>query len=203
MVIARVEPMSLASVPIDSISDEGLHLEATVSAEALTLGPDDLRLDGDLLLEVDLDKVDNGIQVSGLMTGTAIRECVRCLKEFDGPLEVPIAVSYQCLPKAKGGQGRKSPVVEEKATDLEEGDLAGDVYLCQGEKLDLSEMLREQVLLDVPMHPLCNESCQGLCQRCGLDLNQGLCRCPAEVPKGPFSVLVKLRGSVEPPKERG
>jgi len=44
--------------------------------------------------------------------------------------------------------------------------------------VDLAELATEQVQLATPLKPLCRESCQGLCPRCGADLNQGLCACP-------------------------
>jgi uncharacterized protein len=43
--------------------------------------------------------------------------------------------------------------------------------------LDLSEAIRQNALLAVPMKPLCREDCSGLCQQCGKDLNKGQCDC--------------------------
>lgn len=50
------------------------------------------------------------------------------------------------------------------------------------ERLDLDELLREDILLDLPSKFLCSEDCKGLCPRCGKDLNEGPCGCePKEV----------------------
>lgn len=44
-------------------------------------------------------------------------------------------------------------------------------------ELDMAEDIREDILLEVPMNPLCAEDCRGLCLKCGVDLNHGSCRC--------------------------
>jgi uncharacterized protein len=45
----------------------------------------------------------------------------------------------------------------------------------QNHELDLREMVRQDILLELPMHTLCAETCRGLCPECGADLNEGSC----------------------------
>ncbi|HCI81461.1 MAG TPA: DUF177 domain-containing protein, partial [Ktedonobacter sp.] len=53
-----------------------------------------------------------------------------------------------------------------------------DVFLINDHhEVDLTEAIRQQVLLDVPMVTLCKENCAGLCSQCGHDLNTGPCDC--------------------------
>ena len=63
--------------------------------------------------------------------------------------------------------------------------LERDDYMLfhDGRKLDLNEPVREALLLELPMAPHCREDCNGLCPRCGADLNDGPCACddPAEL----------------------
>ena len=54
----------------------------------------------------------------------------------------------------------------------------------QGDRLDLGEVVREQVLLGLPLKPLCREDCQGLCPRCGKNRNAGPCGCTPEEEEG-------------------
>src|SRR5207244_5702417 len=49
-----------------------------------------------------------------------------------------------------------------------------------GTKLAIGDILREQILLALPMKVLCTVDCKGLCPTCGTNLNSGSCRCPAE-----------------------
>jgi uncharacterized protein len=52
------------------------------------------------------------------------------------------------------------------------------------DRLDLGEAVREQILLGLPLKPLCREDCQGLCPRCGKDRNLGPCGCAPEEEPG-------------------
>ncbi|MGH7769034.1 MAG: YceD family protein, partial [Candidatus Binatia bacterium] len=45
------------------------------------------------------------------------------------------------------------------------------------EEIQLTPLVREQVLLALPTRPLCDENCRGLCPKCGVDLNENSCRC--------------------------
>ncbi len=59
--------------------------------------------------------------------------------------------------------------------------------------IDVSEVLREQIVLAVPVKRLCDEKCKGMCPRCGVDLNHGNCRCSDENPDSPFALLKQLK----------
>lgn len=63
------------------------------------------------------------------------------------------------------------------------------------ERLDVTADVREEILLEIPGFPLCAESCQGLCPRCGQDWNERRCRCrPAEETTSPWEALKTWRG---------
>jgi uncharacterized protein len=47
----------------------------------------------------------------------------------------------------------------------------------QGAEIDLTPLIREQILLSLPLRPLCTEECRGLCAGCGVNLNKEACRC--------------------------
>ncbi len=59
--------------------------------------------------------------------------------------------------------------------------------------INVSEVLKEQVLLTVPERRVCRESCKGMCPKCGVDLNNEICNCSAENPDSPFAVLKQLK----------
>jgi uncharacterized protein len=62
--------------------------------------------------------------------------------------------------------------------ELSDKDLAVGFY--QDDKIDLSQMIWEQVYLALPMKPLCKEDCRGLCPQCGTNLNLSMCSCDRE-----------------------
>ena len=107
--------------------------------------------------------------------------CSRCLVSFS----YPVAADFDLLLAPAPDQAAPS---EEELT---KADLDRDFYT--GETVNLESILREQVLLTLPLKPLCAEACQGLCPRCGADLNQETCQCPAEESTSPLAILKKIK----------
>jgi len=68
-----------------------------------------------------------------------------------------------------------------------------DITWYQNNELDLIEQVRENILINLPMQPLCNENCRGLCVQCGTNLNTGTCQCKNEDDENPFKKLSGLR----------
>jgi uncharacterized protein len=91
--------------------------------------------------------------------------CSRCLEPFTLPVNAGIDSRY--LPA--------SEISAEAEREMEEDDLGVSYY--RDEVIDLNELLREQFYLALPMKPLCQESCRGLCPQCGTNLNQATCGC--------------------------
>ena len=91
--------------------------------------------------------------------------CSRCLEPFRMPVEATFDIRY--LPASEQSAEAESEVEEE---DLETGYYTDD-------QIDLNELLREQFYLALPMKPLCQEGCKGLCAQCGTNLNTGTCTC--------------------------
>ena len=66
------------------------------------------------------------------------------------------------------------------ATELENEE-NDDIILLEEDSLDVEDLARTLLILGMDTKTLCSEDCQGLCARCGADLNYGACRCPKEV----------------------
>ena len=99
----------------------------------------------------------------GSVTGTIEGTCSRCLKGYALPLEKEF--NLVLLPDPLGLKNR----------ELNRDEMGLSYY--SAEEIDLSPLIREQVLLALPIRPLCDEQCRGLCASCGADLNQEPCRC--------------------------
>jgi uncharacterized protein len=76
-------------------------------------------------------------------------------------------------------------------TELVEEDMESNFY--QGGEIHLSEIACEQIFLEIPFKPLCQEDCRGLCPTCGKDLNLASCECVKEEFGSGFSALQKLK----------
>lgn len=67
-----------------------------------------------------------------------------------------------------------------------------DVEFLKDDRIDLSGLLRENVLLNLPIQPLCRAECRGLCPRCGINLNESSCQCRVQAPDPRFLRLQRL-----------
>lgn len=112
-----------------------------------------------------LEREANGILASGAFTTTAVVLCSRCSE----PISVPIADSFAIL-YTEASEASRAEEVELSAADM-------DVDVMQDDRLDLTRLLRENVLLNLPLQPLCRVECRGLCPHCGINLNETSCRC--------------------------
>ncbi|MFQ5507836.1 MAG: DUF177 domain-containing protein [Leptospirillia bacterium] len=104
-----------------------------------------------------------GLHVWGRIATRLTLTCSRCLAEFPFPFEGRFDVAYA-----------------EIVGDEDEVELHGrELTVChlEGDSVDLGELAHEQVLLGIPMAPLCSEGCKGLCPRCGANRNAGDCEC--------------------------
>lgn len=195
--------MDVLTPKIADITAEGLSLSGDLTGEELGLTDTDVSIRGTMAVGLDLRAIERTIYVTGVVEGTAVRQCVRCLKDFDDPLAFSLRVVYEREVKATT-VAKRVDVRKKKATTLpdEEEEQNGDLYYFTGDHLELAPMLREQLILASPMHPLCSEECRGLCARCGKDLNEGPCRCGEEPTGSPFQVLRTMKDKLMDPRER-
>lgn len=137
-------------------------------------------LEGDLRLM----RAPRSIFVRGQLGTDVYMECSRCLAEVDTPVELELEAEY--FPQIDISSGAPLPAPDD--------DLA---FTIDGNhELDLSEIVRQSLLLALPMHALCAEACRGLCPDCGANLNQGLCTCepePADERLTPLRALLQGR----------
>lgn len=96
--------------------------------------------------------------------------CDRCLMEFTRPYDIPVEHIL--------------------VTALENED--SDFVLLQDYQLPLDELVRDDILLELPYKNLCREDCRGLCPQCGKNLNDGLCGCTTKTEDPRLAVLKQL-----------
>lgn len=102
-------------------------------------------------LELRLESVIEGVLVSGTARAQLVGECVRCLEPLTSEVEVPIQELYYYPDQ-----------------DVEVDD--DEVPRLEGELLDLEPVLRDSLVLALPLQPVCRDDCPGLCPECGFRL---------------------------------
>lgn len=103
----------------------------------------------DIDLDLRLESVMEGVLVSGVATVPLAGECGRCLESVDDTLTVDLQELF-AYPESDAG------------SDDDE-----DLARMEGDLLDLEPVLRDAVVLALPLTPLCREDCGGLCVECG------------------------------------
>ena len=155
-----------------SITPEGLEVDETLSpGEVHVLGEESFALleGGRLRCRVDRGD-DQSVHVRGRLSARVGLQCGRCLEDFAFAVEQDLDLFY--LPH----RAQEEESEEEDEVELADRDMVVAYY--HGERLDLGEMIREQLFLGLPMKRLCREQCAGLCPTCGANRNARPCACP-------------------------
>jgi uncharacterized protein len=115
----------------------------------------------------DLQRSGGKVRLTGRLQTVIELACSRCLEALPVPVDTKYELLY--LPASE----EAAAVGEER--ELEDEDL-GTSYYRDG-VIDLADLVREQIYLALPMKPLCQDACRGLCPQCGTNLNTGSCTC--------------------------
>jgi uncharacterized protein len=110
----------------------------------------------------------DAVLVTAQLGGVQPERCSRCLREMDMPVWFEIEEEF--FASVDGSMGAVLTAPEDT-----------EAFRIDAQHvLDLEEAVRQSWAAALPMQPLCRPDCRGLCPRCGQDLNQGACSCPAE-----------------------
>jgi uncharacterized protein len=164
-------------IDVARIPSEGLGLDEALESGSLPLGADrELSLAPGGRLRGRVEVVDETtVHVRGRLDVAVEAECSRCLERHQVALGQELDLFF--LPRAE-----REPEAEAVEVELSDRDVIVGYY--EAGQLDLGEVVREQVILGLPLKPLCREDCLGLCPRCGKNRNTGPCGCPPEEESG-------------------
>ncbi len=156
---------------------EGIHrYRFKVAADELNLG-EQFRADVDV--EAALDKTPTQILLTSKIRTTANFQCDRCV----APFEEELSPSYKMLYVLEGSDtGHLGPSEFQVITPGHN-------------VIDITEDVRQTILLSVPLKLLCNENCKGLCPSCGKNLNEGICTCSEPAVDSRWEKLRKLQSN--------
>jgi uncharacterized protein len=184
-------------VKIEAIREGGLHLDEPIPVKLVQAALEDARGSGfraerGFRLVADLQRVGEGVLVDGHFSAEIVVPCGRC--DVDVRLVLPTSFTLNLLPQARPpGLG-----VEEE--DDENAERSGsfrleeaELEVFDGKQIDLDPILREQLLLALPMNAVCREECKGLCGMCGQNLNERACGCDPHPPDPRFAVLKHIK----------
>ena len=106
-----------------------------------------------------ISRTPQGLLVEAEFSGNILQECVRCLEEYSQPLQTKFSELYAFRYRRN---------------------TESDLYVPEDGQIDLSPVVREYLLLEMPLKSLCRPDCQGLCSICGENLNVTVCEHQAQ-----------------------
>ena len=166
--VAQLMKSPVGTALNDDIDEENVRLD------------EDLKIIGPIVGYVRLRRINQGLLADGWVDLTLEFECTRCLKQFEQQMHVLFEERFYPTLDVVTGVALTPPDDGEDAFPIDAHHL-----------IDLTEAVRQHVLLDIPMVTLCKEDCAGLCPQCGKDLNEGPCNCQPEI-DARLSVLQSL-----------
>ncbi|MCO5217651.1 MAG: DUF177 domain-containing protein [Thermomicrobiales bacterium] len=112
----------------------------------------------DVSASIVLTRLNRGVLASGSATGSVELECVRCLNTYEQSFTVKFAEQFRQITEVLDGRG-VTPPREEPEDDEGDDELAFEIN--DAHELDLTELLRQWILLSLPMTPVCGKDCPG------------------------------------------
>jgi len=139
----------------------------------------DFRLPASLTVTLRHYRAGSDLFFQGHVDGKVVGRCSRCLEDYEFPLNLNFAFVF-----APHHERAIERAIEEDDADLSYYD---------GDEVDVSPLLREQILLALPTRPICRENCAGLCPYCGVNRNVVHCECREERGDPRLAVLKNLK----------
>ena len=108
---------------------------------------------------------DGELRIQGRYTVEMAAQCDRCLGRARFPLDAGFDLFYKPT----------SVIAREEEVEIDEGE--AEIGFYQGNGMELEDILREQVLLALPLQRVCSDNCKGICPACGRNRNETMCDC--------------------------
>lgn len=177
-----MKPIKVDKLPVDGLSIDGLIEQSWLKemAEERLLG---FVPSGPLEVRGELVKSGQDLLFKGRVKGKIGLSCGRCLDPFLEKFDLPVRSEWRVIPIPSKSSAKEGG---SQIEDLETGSIREGV-------LDLRERILEEVILTIPIQPLCRETCLGLCPKCGENKNTNRCDCKSKEGANPFSVLKNVK----------
>jgi len=151
-------------IELDSFEGNLKRFDIEVAGDSVELDVDHARLFAPVRFAGQIYREGSEVDVEGRVEALMEIECARCLQPVQTPLRIEFKVRF----------------LGEKDFEKSEHEVSGDELdadLLKGDRIDLTDIIREQLLLNLPESLFCRLDCQGLCEKCGANRNLIDCNC--------------------------
>jgi uncharacterized protein len=167
--------------------DRKVSLEGELEPGVLDFAAENIRQIGPLTWNATAERAGEEIRIAGNLSGVMETSCSRCLE----PARCDIQKSFDLFFRERD----QDLFDEDQDVALTEEDTRTAFFT--GTQLAIGDVLREQVLLALPMKALCRVDCQGLCPICGTNRNQNTCSCSGKVFSPHMEELLEIKRKLE------
>jgi len=161
----------------------GKHIRYDIDEDPVEDLGDDLRCVDKITGDVTFTNTGSSIVARGKFGTVVELTCSRCVNLYRMTVKAPIEEGFPLV--CRGPETPPGADEEDLPEDEKDPLFVDNVF-------DLEELLRQQIVIAVPIKPLCSEECKGLCPNCGKNLNEEPCECPSAAGESPFATLASL-----------
>jgi uncharacterized protein len=174
-------------VDLKDLAQDKISFEASFEPGVIDFSSENVRQVGPLDWSATAERAGEEIRIAGSLSTKLEFACARCLEPARTIISKPFDLFFR---------ERDEALFDEDAeVELDEEDTRTAFFT--GTKLPIGDILREQVLLALPMKLLCTVDCKGLCPTCGTNLNSGSCGCPKEEFSPHMDSLLEIKRRLE------
>lgn len=155
----------MLSLEVAKLREGSQHLTRNIAPGDLA-SEDDFTVTTPVAFDADVTRTKARVTIRGTATTTLELKCSRCVEGYDVTVAASFDLRYLPAEEAPAG-GEEVEVADEDINTA---------YYREG-RIDLGELVHEQLYLALPMKPLCKDDCQGLCPVCGANRNTAPCSC--------------------------
>ena len=171
---------------IEQVTDEGLSLRFQISKAHFDIDQEGCFFNKNIDVNGCLLRIEDDIYFDGNIKTELVLECFRCLKKYNQPIGGSLKTHFEPFNKDSILTGE---------VELHVSDIDTEVY--RDKKIDLTQSIRDKVLLMIPSICLCMDYCRGICISCGVNANEESCDCKGDLFIDPrLEILKKLKNKL-------
>lgn len=144
---------------VASLLQEDVGARRDVSIELSTFPLDEDLAATDTTGDLRLTRIRTGVLAQGKVSGVVELECARCLTEYEQPFTTGFAEEFHQTVDVRNGSGVTAPRVKRLTEDDDDDEIAFEIN--DSHEMDMTELLRQWILLELPMRPDCGDACPG------------------------------------------
>ncbi|MEO6051918.1 MAG: DUF177 domain-containing protein [Pyrinomonadaceae bacterium] len=169
------------NIDLASVGNIAKQIDVSLDPTEIDLDGENVRLTAKVRLNGDLERLDARAHLCGTIETDVVLDCTRCLEPVEKHLDIPVRAIF--VDSTHDNTGAEAEISDE----------ALDESVVQDSKIDLAEVVREQILLSLPEQIFCREDCKGLCPKCGANLNLIDCKCASDEVDPRWEALKNLK----------